>query len=277
MRRLVVVLALMASTGSSAESDIVYLVKNRDQTLTVRDTDGDAVTGDIPLPVGDRGVRVVAADDGFHVVAESADWREDRYFRLRAPDYALEPIDARAAHGLTITRDGTKAAYMTGTYEDPSLVLRDLRTGRETATKSTPVYRMTWTPDGSRLLLSIFPPCDDTSDCLGPEQLKFHDSDRLLGSFDYLTAAPVITGGRILVALPDGVIEHYSTTDGRLLDRVRTPFRITQLSVRGDRLLIVVGGNPTRHGGARLVTGPLTGGEWRDLPWDAATMETAAW
>nr|WP_157554114.1 hypothetical protein [Herbidospora sakaeratensis] len=271
MRRLLVVLALMATAGSSVEWRAVFLVQNRDHTVRVYDTGGDAVTGVIRLPGVSRVLRVAAADDGFHVVAEAVEWGPDTYFRLRPPGYEPEPTGILAAHGLAITRDGTRAAYVTGTPEDATLVVRDLRTGRETTAKSEPVYRMTWTPDGARLLLSTHPICDDTSDCLSPETLRFHGADRPVKTFRTVTAAPVVAGDRILVPKRGGIIEHYSP-GGRLLRRVRTPGEIVQISVRGDRLLVVV-----NDGETRLVTGPLTGGEWHDLPWDAATMETAAW
>ncbi|WP_156045553.1 hypothetical protein [Herbidospora cretacea] len=269
MKRLLVGLALMAATGSSVEWQAVFLVKHRDHTVRVYDTGGDAVTGVIRLPGVGRVLRVAAAADGFHVVAEAVEYGPDTAFRLRPPRYEPEPTGIRAAHGLAVTRDGTRAAYVTGTAEDPTLVIRDLRTGRETTTKSDPVMRLTWTPDGRRLLLSTIPICDDTSDCLFPETLRFLGADRPVKTFSTITAAPVVAGDRILVPKRGGIIEHYSH-DGRLLRRVRTPGEIAQISVRADRLLVAIAGD-------RLVTGPLDGGDWRELPWDAGTMEAAAW
>ncbi|NAS23645.1 hypothetical protein GT755_18330 [Herbidospora sp. NEAU-GS84] len=277
MRRLLVALALMATAGSSLEWKAVYLVKNRDHTVRVYDTGGAAVTGVIRLPGVGRVLRVAAADEGFHVVTEAVEYGPDSYFRLRPPRYEPEPADILAGHGLAVTRDGTRAAYMTGAPEHPTLVIRDLRTGRQTTTKSDPVMRLTWTPDGRRLLLSTIPVCDDTSDCVFPETLRFHDSERPVKTFRTITAAPVVTGDLILVPKRGGIIEHYSH-DGRLLRRVRTPGEIAQISVRAGRLLVVVAEDRMWPGrGTRLVTGPLTGGEWHDLPWDATTMETAAW
>ncbi|GLX95160.1 hypothetical protein [Herbidospora sp. NBRC 101105] len=276
MRRLLVALALMATAGSSVEWKAVYLVKNRDHTVRVYDTGGAAVTGVIRLPGVGRVLRVAAADEGFHVVTEAVEYGPDSYFRLRPPGYEPEQADILAGHGLAVTRDGTRAAYMTGIPEHPTLVIRDLRTGREKTRKSDPVMRLTWTPDGRRLLLSTIPICDDTSDCIFPETLRFHDSERPVKTFRTITAPPVIAGDRIVVPKRGGIVEYYAT-DGRLLSRIRTPGEIAQLSVRDDRLLVVIKGDPMKSGGTRLVTGPLTGGEWHDLPWDATIMETAAW
>ncbi|GAB1820139.1 hypothetical protein [Herbidospora sp. RD11066] len=276
MRRLLALSVLLAGTQCAAVPDAVYLVKNRDQTVRVYETDGDPVTGDITLPGTSRVLRVLAADDGFHVVTEAQEWGRDTYYRLRPPRYTPEPTGDVAGHALAITRDNTRAAYVTGTPEDATLVVRDLATGVETTTKTDPLAWMTWSPDGRRLLRSTSPICDDTSDCVFPETLGFLGAARPVKTFRTITAAAVIAGDRILVPKRGGTIEHYST-DGRLLARIRTPGEIAQLSVKDDHLLVVIAGGPESGGGTRLVTGPLTGGDWYDLPWNEATMETAAW
>ncbi|GLX95153.1 hypothetical protein [Herbidospora sp. NBRC 101105] len=273
MKHVLAALTLLATSQCAADPEAVYLVANHDQTVTVHNTIGLAVSDDLRLPEVAYVERISAADDGFHVLGLTGDF-EPRYFRLRRPAYTPEPVDALKGVGTTkhawaMTRDGTKVAFETVTR--PSLVVRDVGTGRQTVTKVPDLSRLAWSPDGRRLLLTISLPCtplppseSGPASCLPEQQLRFLDADRPLRTFKEITADPVVTGDGILVGVP-GEILHLAH-DGTILDRFKGTGR---LSLRKNQLMI--------QGGGRLTIGPLTGGNRRDLPWEDSVMATATW
>nr|WP_062336753.1 hypothetical protein [Herbidospora sakaeratensis] len=273
MKRVLAALTLLATSQCAADPEAVYLVENHDQSVTVHNMIGLAVGDDLRLPEVEHVQRITAADDGFHVLGMTGDF-EPRYFRLRAPSYTPEPVEAMKGVGTAklawaMTRDGSKVAFET--VGGPSVVVRDVATGRQTATKVTGLSRLAWSPDGERLLLTVSLPCtppppseSSTAMCLPEQQLRFLDADRPLRTFKEITADPVVTGDGILVGVPGEILR--LAHDGTILDRFKGAGR---LSPRGDQLMI--------QGAGRLSVGPLSGGNRRDLPWDDKIMETATW
>ncbi|TKK86245.1 hypothetical protein FDA94_22250 [Herbidospora galbida] len=273
MKRVLAALTLLATSQCAADAETVYLVQNHDQSVTVYNMAGVAVSDDLRLPEVEHVRRIAAADDGFHVLGMTGDF-EPRYFRLRGPAYTPEPVEAMKGVGTAklawaMTRDGAKVAFET--VDGPSVVVRDVGTGRQTIRKVADVSRLAWSPDGKRLLLTVSLPCtppppsvSSTASCLPEQQLRFLDADRPVRTFKEITAEPVITGDGILVGVPGGILR--LADDGRILDRFKGAGR---LSVRNGQLMI--------QGGGRLTVGPLTGGNRRDLPWDDKVMDTATW
>ncbi|WP_066366473.1 hypothetical protein [Herbidospora mongoliensis] len=284
MKRVLATLALLVNTQCAADPEAVYLVKNTDQTVTVYNTVGVAVSDDLKLPGVEHVQRITAADDGFHVLGITGD-AEPRYFHLPKPAYTPELIASMdgvgtAKHAWAMTRDGSKVAFMAGFTGGrdaaTSLVIRDIATGRETIRKMTDVRRLVWSPDGTRLLLVVSLPCtstpppeSSTAICAQPEELRFLDADRPLKTSSGGVVDPVVTDEEVLVARSGGVIERYSVSDGRFLARIEVPGEVRRFSVFKDQLLV--------DGGPVVRIGSLTGGKWRDLPWDNRIMETAIW
>ncbi|WP_157519863.1 hypothetical protein [Herbidospora daliensis] len=273
MKRVLAALALLATSQCAADLEAVYLVANHDRSVTVHNMIGLAVGDDLRLPEVEHVQRITAADDGFHVLGMTGDFRP-RYFRLRAPAYTPEPVEALKGVGTAklawaMTRDGSKVAFET--VKGPSIVVREVATGRQTVTKMIGVNRLAWSPDGRRLLVTVSLPCtppppseSGPAFCLPAQQIRFLDADRPLRTFEELTADPVVTDDGILVGVPGEILR--LDGDGGIVGRFTGTGR---LSVRDDQLMI--------QGGGRLSVGPLTGGNRRDLPWEDRIMATAAW